>query len=103
MKTITTTVHFISALFASLAMMAPTAKGTEIAALCIGNDLYQKPEDILDTPVADATLFAATLRRIPGVREEDVTLVTNATREQMAKALRSFKARSSGAKLAVVF
>jgi hypothetical protein len=103
MKTITAPILFIFALFALVTVMTPTAKGAEIAALCIGNDNYQKPEDILDTPVADATLFAATLRRIPGVRVEDVTLVTNATREQMAKALRSFKARSSGAKLAVVF
>jgi len=77
----------------------------EIVALCIGNDAYHKPDDVLDTPVADATLMRDTLLALKGVKvsEEDVMLVTNATRIQMSQALRTFKAKAAGAKLALIF
>jgi len=97
---------FALAALAALAFLAaPSAPSAaaEIVALCIGNDHYHKPEDRLDTPVADATLMAETLRAIPGVGAEDVVLLPNGTRESMERSLRQFREKARGAKLAIVF
>lgn len=72
-------------------------------ALCIGNDAYVNPEDQLDTPGKDAELMFATLRNVPGVLPEDIVLLKDARRNQMSLALRQFRSRAAGAKLALVF
>jgi formylglycine-generating enzyme required for sulfatase activity len=90
-------------LAAALALLAAPAAAQDIVALCIGNDAYHKPDDVLDTPVADATLMRDTLRSIPGVRAEDVVLLADGTRETMRTALRQFREKARGARLAIVF
>jgi len=95
---------WVAAAFAFLAApSAPSASAAEIVALCIGNDHYHKPEDRLDTPVADARLMAETLRSIPGVRAEDVVLLEDGTWESIRTALRRFREKARGARLAIVF
>lgn len=75
----------------------------DIVALCIGNNAYVTPEDVLDTPVNDARLMHQTLRAVPGVQAADIVLLEDAKRSQITLALRQFKARAEGAKLALIF
>ena len=88
--------------FASL-LLVTEVRSADIVALCIGNDAYVRVEDRLDTPVADATLMSETLRAIPGVREQDVILLKDGTRESIRTALRQFREKARGAKLSIVF
>ena len=88
--------------FASL-LLVTEVRSADIVALCIGNDAYIRAEDRLDTPVADATLMSETLRAIPGVREQDVILLKDGTRESIRTALRQFREKARGAKLSIVF
>jgi len=81
--------------------LAAQVRSAEIVALCIGNDAYLRAEDVLDTPVADATLMKNTLEALPG--GADVTLLTDASREDIQIALNSLVNRSRGAKLVLVF
>jgi formylglycine-generating enzyme required for sulfatase activity len=85
----------------ALAFTAMPAQSADIVALCIGNDNYQRSEDVLDTPVADATLMKRTLEALPG--GADVELLTDASRTDIVIALNALKDRSKGAKLALVF
>jgi formylglycine-generating enzyme len=87
---------------ASLWLAAPV-RSADIVALCIGNDAYVRSVDVLDTPVADASLMSETLRAIPGVSADDVILLPNGTRESIRTALRQFREKSRGAKLSIVF
>lgn len=54
------------------------SRAADIVALCIGNDAYVRAEDVLDTPVADATLMKLALEALPG--GADVVLLTDASR-----------------------
>jgi len=83
--------------------LASFSGAADIVALCIGNDAYLRDEDKLDTPVADATLMSETLRAIPGVREQDVILLKDGTRESIRTALRQFREKARAAKLSIVF
>lgn len=84
-------------------LLSIPARSSDIVALCIGNDDYVRSEDVLDTPVSDATLMHDTLRAIPGVTPDDVVLLPNGTREAMRAALRQFREKARGAKLSIVF
>jgi hypothetical protein len=86
-----------------IAVTAFPAHAGDIVALCIGNNAYVNPEDVLDTPVADAELMQRTLWAVPGVAAEDVVLLRNAKRSEITLALRQLKARSKAAKLCLVF
>ena len=86
----------------SLLLSLPAIAGAaDIVALCIGNDSYAKPEDRLDTPVADATLMKRTLEALPG--GADVVLLTDADREGIVIAMNSLVQRARGAKLVLVY
>ncbi len=78
-------------------------RAADIVALVIGNNAYVTPEDVLDTPVNDARLMHQTLRAVPGVQAADIVLLEDAKRSQITLALRQFKARAEGAKLALIF
>jgi sulfatase modifying factor 1 len=93
---------FILLILLTFAPVMPAPAG-DIVALCIGNDAYVTPEDVLDTPVNDARLMFATLRAVPGVAEDDIVLVENAKRSEITLALRQLKARAAGAKLVLIF
>lgn len=82
-------------------ILACSGRAADIVALCIGNDAYLAPEDTLDTPVADALLMKQALEALPG--GADVKLLTDASRSEIVIALNELKARSVGAKLALVF
>lgn len=77
------------------------SRAADIVALCIGNDAYLREEDVLDTPVADATLMKLALEALPG--GADVKLLTDASRVDIVIALNALKERAKGAKLALVF
>jgi len=85
----------------SFLLVSLAAPAADIVALCIGNNAYQRVEDQLDTPVNDAQLMKATLEALPG--GADVTLLKNATKEDIQVALNELKVRAQGAKLALVF
>lgn len=89
------------ALISAILVVASYANSADIVALCIGNDAYAKVEDRLDTPVADAKLMKSTLEALPG--GADVVLLSDAKRADIVIALNALKARSKGAKLALVF
>ncbi len=93
---------FILLILLTFAPVMPAPAG-DIVALCIGNDAYVTPEDVLDTPVNDARLMYATLRAVPGVVGDDIVLVENAKRSEITLALRQLKARAAGAKLVLIF
>lgn len=80
---------------------SPPSSAKDIVALCIGNDAYKRAEDVLDTPVADATLMKQTFEALPG--GADVILLTDANREGIVIALNSLAQKSKGAKLVVVY
>jgi len=88
-------------LSAAVLLLPASVPAADIVALCIGNDAYHKPEDVLDTPVADATLMKNTLKALPG--GADVVLLTNGSREEIVIALNSLAQRARGAKLVLVY
>jgi len=90
-------------LFAALLLFPAFGGSADIVALCIGNDAYLKAEDRLDTSVADATLMRDTLRAVPGVGDKDVVLLANGTDESMRAALRDFREKARGARLAILY
>ncbi len=87
----------------ALGLSCLSAQAGDIVALCIGNDAYVNPEDQLDTPGKDAELMFTTLRNVPGVLPEDIVLLKDVRRNQMSLALRQFRSRAAGAKLALIF
>lgn len=93
--------YLFSAFFLFTVFCVHPARAADIVALCIGNDAYARAEDVLDTPVADATLMKKTLEALPG--GADVKLLTDASREEIQIALNSLVNRSKGAKLVLVF
>lgn len=86
-----------------LASYSLPAYAGEIVALCIGNNAYVIPEDQLDTPVNDARLMHKTLCAVPGAQAEDIVLLEDARRSQITLALRQFKARTTEAKLSLIY
>jgi uncharacterized caspase-like protein len=94
----------LTLLFLALSVFLATTLpvgAAEIVALVIGNNEYLRDEDQLDTPINDAQLMKATLEALPG--GADVKILTDAKKEDIEIALNSLKARSIGAKLALVF
>jgi Caspase domain len=101
MKETKTIVHCCLVVILIPWLLACSGQSADIVALCIGNDAYHAPEDRLDTPVADAFLMKQALEALPG--GADVKLLTDASRSEIVIALNELKARSVGAKLALVF
>ncbi|HRQ87916.1 MAG TPA: caspase family protein [Bacteroidia bacterium] len=89
---------FVALLFL---VVSAGARGADVVALCIGNNAYARTEDVLDTPIEDATLMKKTLEALPG--GADVIFLTDATKEDIELALNQLKIRARNAKLAMVF